>query len=144
MYTYRRESDEESARSWTHRPRVSDGTSGICFWPSDRCRNGHRFPSSKGKQQDEGVKIANELKSAECIIPPNCRRQSFYQSLWGRPRWEATLPRCCWRPQQAKASTAIRWWWHGEDWNGTSSSSDALHPSDAWKKLPSKRWDPKT
>ena len=34
----------------------------------------------KAKQQDEGAKIANELKSAECIIPLSCRRQSFYQS----------------------------------------------------------------
>ena len=32
------------------------------------------------KQQDEGVKIANELKSAEGIIPLSCPRQSFYQS----------------------------------------------------------------
>ena len=83
----------------------------------------------KGKQQDEGAKIANELKSAECIIPLSCRRQSFYQSPWGRPRWEATLPRFCWRPQQAMALTALRWWWHDEDWNVTSSSRDALHPS---------------
>ena len=40
----------------------------------------------KRKQQDEGVKIANELKYAECIIPINCRRQSLYQSPRGRPR----------------------------------------------------------
>ena len=34
----------------------------------------------KKKQKDEGVKIANTLKSAECITPLSCRRQSFYQS----------------------------------------------------------------
>ena len=78
MYTYQREIDEESARGWTCRSQVSDGTGRICFWPSDRCRNSHRFPSSQRKQQEEGVKVANELKSAECIIPLSCRRQSFY------------------------------------------------------------------
>ena len=35
----------------------------------------------KEKQQDEGVKFTNELKSAECIIPPSCRRQFCDQSL---------------------------------------------------------------
>ena len=35
----------------------------------------------KRKQQHEEVEIANEIKSAECIIPLNCRRQSFYQYL---------------------------------------------------------------
>ena len=35
----------------------------------------------KEKQQDEGVKITNELKSAECIIPLKCRRQLCDQSL---------------------------------------------------------------
>ena len=34
----------------------------------------------KKKLQDECVKIANELKSAECIILLSCRRESFYQS----------------------------------------------------------------
>ena len=34
----------------------------------------------KRKQQHEEVEIANE-KSAECIIPLSCRRQSSYQSL---------------------------------------------------------------
>ena len=34
----------------------------------------------KGKQRDEGVKIANEMKRAECIIPLSCRRQFFDQS----------------------------------------------------------------
>ena len=81
MNTYQCEPDEESARSWTYRSRVSDGTGGICFWPSDRCKNSHRFPSSKRKQQDEGVKIANELKRAECIVPLSCRRQFFDQSF---------------------------------------------------------------
>ena len=38
MYTYQREPDEKSARSWTYRSRVSDGTGGICFRPSDRCK----------------------------------------------------------------------------------------------------------
>ena len=32
-YMYQRESDEESARSWTYRSRIPDGTSGSCFWP---------------------------------------------------------------------------------------------------------------
>ena len=81
MCTYQREPDEESASSWTYRSRVSDGTGGICFGPSNRCKNSHRFPSSKTKQQDEGVKITNELKRAECIIPLSCRRQFFEQSL---------------------------------------------------------------
>ena len=31
----------------------------------------------KRKRQHEGVEIANEIKSAECIIPQSCRRQSF-------------------------------------------------------------------
>ena len=79
MYTYPRELDEESTRSWTYRSPESDGTGGNCFLPSDRYRNSHRFPSFKRKQQDEGVKIANESKIAECIIPLSCRRQSFYQ-----------------------------------------------------------------
>ena len=34
----------------------------------------------KRKQQHEEVEIANE-KSAKCIIPLSCRRQSSYQSL---------------------------------------------------------------
>ena len=62
MYTYPREPDEESTRSWTYRSRESDGTGGICFLPSDKYRNSHQFTSSKRKQQDEGVKIANESK----------------------------------------------------------------------------------
>ena len=78
--TYKREPDEESARSRTYRSRESDGTGGICVLPSDRYKNSHRFPSSKRRQQDEGVKIANEVKSAECSIPLSCRRQSSYQS----------------------------------------------------------------
>ena len=49
MYMYQREPDEESLRSSTHRSRVSDETGGICCGPSDRCKNGHRFPSSKTK-----------------------------------------------------------------------------------------------
>ena len=80
MYTYPPVLDKESTINWTYRSRESDGTGGICFLSSDRFRNSHRFPSYKRKQQDEGVKIANELKSAECIIPLSCRRQSFYQS----------------------------------------------------------------
>ena len=132
-YTYQCEPDEESARSWTYRSRVSDGTGGICCGPTDRWRKSHRFPSSKKKQQDEGVKIANEIKPAECIIPLSCRRQFFDQSLWGTPRWEVTPPRCCWRPQQETATTALRWWWHCEDWIGTSSNRDVRHPSDAWQ-----------
>ena len=43
MYTYQREPDEESTRSWTHRSRESDGTGGICFLPSDRYRNSLLF-----------------------------------------------------------------------------------------------------
>ena len=35
----------------------------------------------KEKQQDERVKITNELKSAECIIPLSCRRQFCDQSF---------------------------------------------------------------
>ena len=35
----------------------------------------------KGKQQDEGVKITNKLKNAECIIPLSCRRKFCDQSL---------------------------------------------------------------
>ena len=35
----------------------------------------------KEEQQDEGVKITNELKSAECIIPLSCRRQFCDQSV---------------------------------------------------------------
>ena len=35
----------------------------------------------KGKQQDEGVKITNKLKNAECIIPLSCRRKFRDQSL---------------------------------------------------------------
>ena len=131
MYTYQREPHEESARSWTYRSRVSDGTGGICLWPSDRCKNSHRFPPSKRKQQDEAVKITNEQKSAKCNIPLSRRRQFFEQILWGTPRWEATPRRCCWRHQQEMASTALRWWWHGEDW--TSSNRDVRHPSDAWQ-----------
>ena len=49
MYTYQREPNEESARSLTYKYRVSDGTGGICFGPSDRRKNSHRFPSSKRK-----------------------------------------------------------------------------------------------
>ena len=63
MHPCPREPDEENTRNWTYRTPESDGTGGICFLPSDQCRNSHRFPSSKRKQQDEGVKeIANELK----------------------------------------------------------------------------------
>ena len=63
MYTYQREPDEKSTRSWTYRSRESDGTGGISFLPSDRYRKSHRFPSSKRKQQDEGLRrIAGELK----------------------------------------------------------------------------------
>ena len=32
------------------------------------------------KQQDGGVKVANVIKHAECIIPLSCRRHSFAQS----------------------------------------------------------------
>ena len=49
MYTYQCEPDEESARSWTYRSRVSDGIGEIFCGPSDRCRNSHRFPSSRKK-----------------------------------------------------------------------------------------------
>ena len=72
------------------------------------------------------LQMNQRIKSAECIIALSCRRQSFHQSPWGRPRWEATLPRCCWRPQPATALTALLWWWHDEDWNVISSSRDAL------------------
>ena len=65
MYTYPREPDEETTRSWTYRSRESDETGGICFLPSDLLRNSHRFPSSERKQQDEGVETANEIKRAE-------------------------------------------------------------------------------
>ena len=80
MYTYQCEPDEEIARSWTYRSRVSDGTGGIFCGPSDRCRNSHRFPSSKRKQRDKGMKLANEIKRAESIIPLSCRRQLSDQS----------------------------------------------------------------
>ena len=43
MYTYPREPDEESTRSWTYIARESDGTGGICFLSSDRYRNSHQF-----------------------------------------------------------------------------------------------------
>ena len=33
----------------------------------------------KENSKEEGLKIENELKSAQCIIPLSCRRQSFYQ-----------------------------------------------------------------
>ena len=63
MYTYPREPDDESTRSWTYRSRESDGTGGICFLPSDHYRNTHQFPSFKRNKQDEGVKeIPNESK----------------------------------------------------------------------------------
>ena len=55
MYTYPREPDDESTRSWTYRSRESDGTGRNCFVPSDPYGNNHQFPSSKKKQQDEGV-----------------------------------------------------------------------------------------
>ena len=65
MYTYRRETDDECARSWTCRSRESDKTGEICFLPSDQFKNNHRFPSSKTKQQDEDVKeTATETKVA--------------------------------------------------------------------------------
>ena len=50
MYTYPREPDEESTRSWTYRSRESDGTGGIFFLPSDRYRISDQFPSSEKKQ----------------------------------------------------------------------------------------------
>ena len=62
MYTYPREPDEESTRSWTYRSRELNGTGGLCSLLSDQNRNSHQFPSSKRKEQDEGVKIPNELK----------------------------------------------------------------------------------
>ena len=34
----------------------------------------------KRKQRGGGVKIAKEIKHAECIIPLSCRRQFFDQS----------------------------------------------------------------
>ena len=49
-------------------------------------KNSHRFASCKRKQQYEGVQIANELRSAECIIPLSCSHQPFFQSSSGRPR----------------------------------------------------------
>ena len=133
MYTYLREPDEESTRSWTYRSRQSDVTGGTCFLPSDQNRNSRQFPSSKKKTARSRSGNCDRIKSAECIIPLSCRRQSLYQSPWGRQRWEATPPRCCWRPQPATASTALRWWWHDGNWNVTSSSRDDLHPSDAWQ-----------
>ena len=89
-------------------------------------------------------KYVNELKSTESITPLSCRCQSSDQSLWGRRRWEATLPRCCWRPQQETTSTAPQWWWHGEDSFGTSANRDVRPPSIAWQLIPSLRRDPKT
>ena len=80
MYTYQRDLDEESARSWTYRSRESDGTGGICCGPSDRCKNSHRFPSYKKKTANKRVEIVNEIKRAECIIPLSCRRQFSDQS----------------------------------------------------------------
>ena len=50
--------DEKRAISGTYRSRQSDGTGGICFLPSGRCKDSHRFPS-KRKQLDEGVKNCN-------------------------------------------------------------------------------------
>ena len=80
-------------------------------------------------------KNCNWIKRRECIIPISCRHQSFYQSPSGKPRWEFTLPRYCWWPQPATASTALLWWWHDEDWNVTSFRRDALAPSNAWQKI---------
>ena len=59
---HQREPEEESRRNWTYISRESDATGGICFLPSDQYKSRQRFPSSKRKQQGEGVKIANELK----------------------------------------------------------------------------------
>ena len=68
MYAYPREPDEENIGSSTYISRESDGTGGICFLPSDQCTNSHQFPSSKRKQQDEGVKvIPNESKVQNVI-----------------------------------------------------------------------------
>ena len=78
-------------------------------------------------------RICNRIKSGDCIIPVSCCRQSFYQSPSGKPQKEATLPRCCWRPQPETELTTLLWWWHEEDWNVTSSCRDALPPSNAWQ-----------
>ena len=68
MYTYQREPEEECARSWTYTSRESDETGGICFMPSGWCKRSHRFPSSKRKREDEGVKrIATELKEENVL-----------------------------------------------------------------------------
>ena len=48
-YTYPREPDEESTRSWTYRSRESDRTGGICFLPSDQYKISHQIPSTKKK-----------------------------------------------------------------------------------------------
>ena len=65
-YTYQCEQDEESARSWTYRSRVSDEKGGICCGPSDRCRNSHRFPSSKKKTA--------RWRSENCQWNKTCRK----------------------------------------------------------------------
>ena len=64
MYTYQHEPDEESARSWTYRSRVSDGTGGICCGPSDRCKKSHGFPSSKknSKMKSEIYKLTKKFR----------------------------------------------------------------------------------
>ena len=63
MYTYPHEPDEGYAGSWTYSFREPDETSGICFLPNVQYKGGHRFPSSKIKQQDEDViEIATEIK----------------------------------------------------------------------------------
>ena len=62
---YQCEQDEESARSWTYRSRVSDGIGGICCGTSDRCRNSHRFPSSK--------KQTARWRSENCQWNKTCR-----------------------------------------------------------------------
>ena len=101
MHTNPIEPDVGSTRNWTYRPREPDGTSGICFLPSDQYRNSHQFIPSKKKKARWRCGNCKWIKSAECNIPLSCRGQSFYQSPWGRPRWEATLPQCCCQPQPA-------------------------------------------
>ena len=70
MFTYQREPHEESARSWTYRSQVSDGTGRTCFGLVKIAIDSLLV---KEKQQDEGAKNTNELEKAECIIPLSCQ-----------------------------------------------------------------------
>ena len=118
-----------------------------CSSAFDRCKSIHRLPLSKTKQHKTRRAYesnCNLNKNGECEIPQTCRRQSISQSLWGRPRWEATLPRCSSRPRAATPWTTLRWQSHNEYRHLTSSSQSALLPATSWRWILSWRTDPRT